>query len=74
MPAGQVWVHCGTGYRAAVAASLIERSDRTVVLIDDEFDNAAEHDLVAYHELGCNQRVTVSNETTTRTSTEMPSR
>jgi hydroxyacylglutathione hydrolase len=47
VPTGQIWVHCGTGYRAAVAASIIERSDRTVVLIDDEFDNAAEHDLVA---------------------------
>lgn len=47
VPAGEVWVHCGSGYRASIAASIIERADCTVVLVDDEFDNAAEHDLVA---------------------------
>ena len=47
VPAGEVWVHCGSGYRAAIAASIIERADRTVILVDDEFDNAEEHDLVA---------------------------
>ena len=41
VPHGEVWVHCGSGYRAAIAASLIEAPGRTVVLIDDEFDNAA---------------------------------
>ncbi|MBX7430703.1 MBL fold metallo-hydrolase [Mycobacterium sp. Y57] len=42
VPAGEVWVHCGTGYRASIAASIIERDDLTVVLIDDEFDSAAQ--------------------------------
>ncbi|WP_123025151.1 MBL fold metallo-hydrolase [Mycolicibacterium stellerae] len=42
VPAGQIWVHCGTGYRAAVASSIIERPDRSVVLVDDEFDSAVE--------------------------------
>jgi hydroxyacylglutathione hydrolase len=42
LPAGDVWVHCATGYRASVAASLLDRIGRTVVLIDDEFDNARE--------------------------------
>ncbi|AFM16272.1 Zn-dependent hydrolase, glyoxylase [Mycolicibacterium chubuense NBB4] len=46
VPAGEVWVHCGSGYRAAIAASLIERPDRTIVLVDDEFANAPEAELV----------------------------
>jgi hydroxyacylglutathione hydrolase len=40
VPAGEVWVHCGSGYRASVAASIIDRGDRTPVLVDDSFDNA----------------------------------
>ncbi|MDY6998737.1 MAG: MBL fold metallo-hydrolase [Actinomycetota bacterium] len=47
VPAGQVWVHCGSGYRASIACSLIERGDRDIVLIDDAFDNAPERELVA---------------------------
>lgn len=40
IPDGTVWVHCGSGYRAAAAASLLRRHGREVVLIDDEYDNA----------------------------------
>ena len=40
MPTGEVWVHCGSGYRASIAASMLDRSDRTVVLVDDTFDQA----------------------------------
>lgn len=36
-----IWVHCASGYRASIAASLIDRSGRTPVLIDDSFDTAA---------------------------------
>jgi glyoxylase-like metal-dependent hydrolase (beta-lactamase superfamily II)/rhodanese-related sulfurtransferase len=42
IPDGEVWVHCASGYRASVAASLLDGEGRTVVLIDDEFDNAGE--------------------------------
>ena len=42
VPAGVVWVHCGSGYRATAAASLLENAGRTVVLIDDGFDHATE--------------------------------
>ena len=42
VPAGDVWVYCGSGYRASIAASLIESPDRTVILVDDQFDNAAD--------------------------------
>jgi hydroxyacylglutathione hydrolase len=32
-----VWVHCAAGYRASIAAGLLEASRRHVVLIDDRF-------------------------------------
>ena len=38
---GTVWVHCRSGYRASIAASLLQRAGREVVLIDDEFERAA---------------------------------
>jgi hydroxyacylglutathione hydrolase len=40
LPPGQLWVHCASGYRASIAASLLDRAGRDVVLIDDPFDNA----------------------------------
>lgn len=33
------WVYCHTGHRASIAASLLERSGRAPVLIDDLWDN-----------------------------------
>jgi glyoxylase-like metal-dependent hydrolase (beta-lactamase superfamily II)/rhodanese-related sulfurtransferase len=36
-----VWVHCAVGYRAAIAASLLQRAGRNVVLIDDRLVPAA---------------------------------
>ena len=41
VPAGRIWVHCGSGYRAGVAASLLQRAGRDVVHIDAAFDDAA---------------------------------
>ncbi|MFB4289906.1 rhodanese-like domain-containing protein [Nonomuraea sp. ATR24] len=41
IPAGTVWVHCGSGYRATAAASLLARTGREVVLVNDAFDRAA---------------------------------
>jgi len=40
VPSGEVWVHCGAGYRASVAASMLDAAGHTVVAIDDSFDNA----------------------------------
>ena len=40
IPPGEVWVHCRTGYRSIVAASLLAASGRDVISIDDEIDNA----------------------------------
>ncbi|MGI8792756.1 MAG: rhodanese-like domain-containing protein, partial [Acidimicrobiales bacterium] len=41
VPDGQVWVHCASGFRASIAASLLDRAGREVVAIDDEWDAAA---------------------------------
>ncbi|MGY4908154.1 rhodanese-like domain-containing protein [Micromonospora aurantiaca (nom. illeg.)] len=40
IPAGTVWVHCGSGYRATAAASLLANAGRDVVLIDDSYARA----------------------------------
>ncbi|HYO00865.1 MAG TPA: MBL fold metallo-hydrolase [Mycobacterium sp.] len=47
VPEGEVWVHCASGYRSSIAASMIDRPGRTVVLIDDEYQNAEELGLAA---------------------------
>lgn len=46
VPGGEVWVHCASGYRSSIAASLIDRADRAVVLIDDDFEKAENLGLV----------------------------
>jgi len=40
IPTEQIAVHCASGYRAGIAASLLDRAGRGVVLIDDEFEHA----------------------------------
>ena len=37
VPAGEVWVYCGSGYRASIAASLLARSGRRPVLVDGDY-------------------------------------
>jgi len=37
VPDGAVWVHCASGYRATAAATLLARTGRAVVVIDDTF-------------------------------------
>ncbi|MET7403689.1 MBL fold metallo-hydrolase [Dactylosporangium sp. NPDC005572] len=41
VPGGEVWVHCATGYRASVAASVLAAAGHRVVAVDDDFANAA---------------------------------
>jgi hydroxyacylglutathione hydrolase len=36
----ELWIHCASGYRASVAAALLDRHDRHVILVDDDFDEA----------------------------------
>jgi hydroxyacylglutathione hydrolase len=40
IPAGEIWVHCQGGYRAAVAASMLAARGRQVVAINDAFSSA----------------------------------
>ncbi len=40
VPESELWVHCASGYRASIAASLLDAAGRKLVAIDDTFDNA----------------------------------
>ncbi len=40
VPAGPVWVHCAGGFRASIAASVLDAAGKDVVAIDDEFEAA----------------------------------
>jgi hydroxyacylglutathione hydrolase len=40
VPDGEVWVYCGSGYRSSIAASVLDRPGRQVVLVNDEYDSA----------------------------------
>ncbi len=42
VPEGEVWVHCASGYRSAIAASFLAAAGRTLVAVDDEFEKATE--------------------------------
>ena len=48
LPSEKLWVHCASGFRASIAASLLERAGRSVVLIDDDFVNADRLGLVVH--------------------------
>jgi len=41
VPAGEVWVHCASGFRASIGASILDRAGRRVVHVDDDWENAA---------------------------------
>ena len=41
VPTGEVWVHCATGYRASMAASLLDKAGRQPVLVDDDWETVA---------------------------------
>jgi hydroxyacylglutathione hydrolase len=41
VPAGQVWVHCASGFRASIGASILHRAGRSVVHVDDDWERAA---------------------------------
>jgi glyoxylase-like metal-dependent hydrolase (beta-lactamase superfamily II)/rhodanese-related sulfurtransferase len=45
IPDGEVWIYCGSGYRSAVAASLLATEpdrERELVVVDDDWSHAAE--------------------------------
>ena len=44
-----MWVYCGSGYRASIAASILDRPGRQVVLINDAYDAARAAGLEGTH-------------------------
>ncbi|NUT03566.1 MAG: MBL fold metallo-hydrolase [Hamadaea sp.] len=40
VPDGEVWVHCASGYRASIAASLLHAAGREVVHVDGDYASA----------------------------------
>jgi glyoxylase-like metal-dependent hydrolase (beta-lactamase superfamily II)/rhodanese-related sulfurtransferase len=40
-PRGETWVHCASGYRASIAASVLAARGHHVVLVDDDFEESA---------------------------------
>ena len=40
IPDGEIWVYCGGGHRAAIAASVLDAAGRDVVAVDDSYDRA----------------------------------
>ena len=42
VPVGEVWVYCRSGFRAAAAASILQRAGRAVVHLDDEWTRVEE--------------------------------
>lgn len=42
VPDGEVWVHCASGFRASIGASVLDRAGRQVVHIDDDWPRAAQ--------------------------------
>ncbi len=42
IPHTRLWVHCGSGYRAGVAASILQRAGHDVVHIDADWPDAAD--------------------------------
>ncbi|GAA0922256.1 MBL fold metallo-hydrolase [Pseudonocardia zijingensis] len=49
VPDGEVWVYCGSGYRAAIAASILDQPGRDLVLVDDDYERAADAGLHTEH-------------------------
>ena len=41
LPDTVLHVHCGSGYRASIAASMLDALGKRVVLVDDSFENAS---------------------------------
>jgi glyoxylase-like metal-dependent hydrolase (beta-lactamase superfamily II)/rhodanese-related sulfurtransferase len=37
IPAGEVWIYCGSGYRASIAASMLARAGRRPVLVNGSY-------------------------------------
>jgi len=50
VPEGHIHVHCESGFRASIAASLLDRAGHDVTLVDDEFAHAVDSGRPLTHE------------------------
>ncbi len=48
VPTGEVWVYCGSGYRASIACSLLDTAGRTLVHVNEDYPAAANAGLEAH--------------------------
>lgn len=55
VPGGEVWVHCASGYRSSIAASMLDQPGRDVVLVDDDFEQAEKLAIVSESSLHVQQ-------------------
>lgn len=55
VPEGEVWVHCASGFRASISASLLDRAGRRVVHVDDDWSRAVELGMPMADERGVGQ-------------------
>ncbi|MDL2363183.1 MAG: MBL fold metallo-hydrolase [Patescibacteria group bacterium] len=44
----EIWVHCASGYRASIAASLLSKMGRTPVLVNDDYSKVVDIGLFKY--------------------------
>lgn len=42
LPDTTLWVHCASGFRASLGASILDRAGHDVVLVDDDYDRVAD--------------------------------
>ncbi len=52
LPHGPLWVHCQGGYRASIAASLLQAAGHTVTAVDDDLGRAADAGLTVIRPSG----------------------
>ena len=52
LPPGPIWVHCQAGYRASVAASILNAAGHAVTAIDDDFRPRGAHRAADRHRPG----------------------
>jgi len=49
VPDTPTWVHCATGYRASIAASMLDRAGRTVTAVNGDFTDVEQAGLTVTH-------------------------
>lgn len=51
VPCGEVWVYCGSGYRASIASSMLDTTGRIIVHVDEDYPATAPAGRLVRHDL-----------------------